>query len=485
MNTEVSSNQTHRRTMLVAAFLAWMFAGLENSLFILIHRQMMLELLGSDTPEKLITEWFAWFQSAFLFGAAAGGWIFGALGDRFGRTRAMALSVACYSTLTLCCYFVHDVRLMWALRFTACLGFGGAWPNAVALVSEAWPSASRPLMAGVMGTAANVGFVILGVIGYSFAITNDHWRWTLLVGGSPVVLAVWIFIAVPESSRWLTARSAVRHSTARAPVIEVFQPPLLYRTLLGISLGAIPVIGTAANANWVVPWTDQYEADAAKKNELDALTTGATTSGAVAARALTSDAMNSGAGVDDVSEGSASAPPNSSASIVAEKPATKPKKADPRKKALTQIQRSSGAILGSLLGGVIASLVGRRLSYFLISLATFAVSTCLFTQLNPHHALFPYVTFLLGLFGVTYFGWLPLFLPELFPTHVRSTGTGISLNTGRVIAACVVLLTAFRMELFEGDYAQVGMWSGLIYVVGMIIIWFAPRKTELATETWR
>ncbi|MFO1000921.1 MAG: hypothetical protein U0936_11305 [Planctomycetaceae bacterium] len=67
MNTQVGTNETHRRTMLVAAFLAWMFAGLENSLFILIHRQMMLELLGSATPEKLITEWFAWFQSAFLF----------------------------------------------------------------------------------------------------------------------------------------------------------------------------------------------------------------------------------------------------------------------------------------------------------------------------------------------------------------------------------------------------------------------------------
>jgi SHS family sialic acid transporter-like MFS transporter len=458
VSIEDSSNQTHHRTMLAAAFLAWMFAGLENSLFILIHRQMMLELLGPETPEKLITEWFAWFQSAFLFGAAAGGWIFGALGDRFGRTRAMALSVACYSTLTLSCYFVHDIRLMWAMRFIACLGFGGAWPNAVALVSEAWPSASRPLMAGVMGTAANVGFVILGVIGYTFAITSDNWRWTLLVGGSPVVLAVWIFIAVPESSRWLTARSTVRASRTKSPVIEVFQPPLLYRTLLGISLGAIPVIGTAANANWVVPWTDQYEADAAKKNEL----------------AATNSSMETH-GIND----------KSTSKFVAEKPAAKPKKADPRKKALTQIQRSSGAIVGSLLGGVIASLVGRRLSYFLISLATFAVSTFLFTQLNPHHALFPYATFMLGLFGVTYFGWLPLFLPELFPTHVRSTGTGISFNTGRVIAACVVLLTAFRMDLFEGDYAQVGMWSGLIYVVGMIIIWFAPRKTELSAETVR
>lgn len=446
MNTEVSSNETHRRTMLVAAFLAWMFAGLENSLFILIHRQMMLELLGPDTPEKLITEWFAWFQSAFLFGAAAGGWIFGALGDRIGRTRAMALSVACYSGLTLGCYFVDNVHLMWALRFTACLGFGGSWPNAVALVSEAWPSASRPLMAGVMGTAANVGFVILGVIGYSFAITNENWRWTLLVGASPLFLAAWISLAVPESARWLSARSTARESGPKAPMVEVFQPPLLYRTLLGISLGAIPVIGTAANANWVVPWTDQYEADAAKKNEL--------------------------AAADD----------RLSKNAVAEKSPAKPRKADPRKKALTQIQRSSGAIVGSLLGGIIASLVGRRLSYFLISLATFAVSTFLFTQLNPHHALFPYVTFLLGLFGVTYFGWLPLFLPELFPTHVRSTGTGISFNTGRVIAACVVLLTAFRMDLFEGDYAQVGMWSGLIYVVGMIIIWFAPRKTELTAE---
>lgn len=458
MNTDVSSNETHRRTMLVAAFLAWMFAGLENSLFVLIHRQMMLDLLGPGTPEKLITEWFAWFQSAFLFGAAAGGWIFGALGDRFGRTRAMAWSVACYSGLTLTCYFVHDVRLMWILRLTACLGFGGAWPNAVALVSEAWPSASRPLMAGVMGTAANVGFVILGVIGYSFAITNDNWRWTLLIGATPLLLAIWILIAVPESYRWLSARTSQRESKVRAPVIEVFQPPLLYRTLLGITLGAIPVIGTAANANWVVPWTDQFEADAARKNEQDAGTPVATQGG-----------INDESGTKAVAK---STPPKS-------------KKADPRKKALTQIQRSSGAIVGSLLGGIIASIVGRRLSYFLISLATFAVSTFLFTQLNPHHALFPYATFLLGLFGVTYFGWLPLFLPELFPTHVRSTGTGISFNSGRVIAACVVLLTAFRMDLFEGDYAQVGMWSGLIYVVGMIVIWFAPRKTELNVEASR
>jgi len=440
----MSPNANQQRiVILIAGFLAWMFAGLENSLFILVHRQMMLDLLGSTTAETLITEWFAWFQAAFLCGAAVGGWLFGWLGDRWGRTRAMGLSVLCYSSLTLVCYWVHDVHWMWALRFLACLGFGGTWPNAVALVSEAWPSASRPLLAGVMGTAANFGFVLLGCIGYAYSITNDSWRWVLLVGASPLVLAAWILWRVPESTRWLEARLASPHkSTAgRAPVVEVFRPPLVYRTLLGIGLGAIPVVGTAANANWVVPWRDQYESRRA-----ETLLANSTSTSQVAS----SDAKTS-----------------------------KPK-GDPRQKAKTQIIRSSGAIFGSLLGGFIASLVGRRLTYFLISLCTFLTSSWLFSQMTPGQDYFDVFVFLLGFFGVTYFGWLPLFLPELFPTHVRSTGTGISFNTGRILAAIVVLVAALRMDLFEGDYAQVGFWSGMIYVVGMVIIWFAPR-TEAKT----
>src|SRR3954470_17415526 len=82
-------SRRQRAGVLLAAFLAWMFAGLEISLFVLVHRQMTLELLGASTPERDVTRWFAWFQCAFLFGAAAGGWLFGFLGDRFGRTRAL------------------------------------------------------------------------------------------------------------------------------------------------------------------------------------------------------------------------------------------------------------------------------------------------------------------------------------------------------------------------------------------------------------
>jgi hypothetical protein len=235
--------------------------------------------------------------------------------------------------------------------------------------------------------------------------------------------------------RWLAAQAAKRAGTATgnsgppAGFRSLFRPPILQRTLLGISLGAVPVVGTAANANWVVPWTDQ-----------------------VAARNALS--------VDQAAAGSSRA--------VA--------KNDPRSKARTLITRSSGAIIGSLIGGAAAAALGRRLTYFLISLITWAVSTWLFTQLTPDGPWFREATFLLGLFGVMYFGWLPLFLPELFPTEVRAAGSGISFNSGRLIAAAVVVYVGLRMSDFQGDYATIGFWSGLIYVVGMLVIWLAPRE---------
>ena len=426
--SNASSHALTRRQrygVLLAAFLAWMFAGLEISLFILIHRQMALELLGADAPERDVTRWFAWFQCAFLFGAAAGGWLFGVLGDRFGRTRALGASVLCYSFGALACYFVTDPYVMLALRFLACLGVGGVWPNAVALVAEAWPDVSRPFLAGLLGAAANVGFVLLGFIGYVFPIEPDSWRWTFLVGAAPVVIGFGALALVPESPRWLASRVPKEEDAPqeRSPLSEVLTPPLLSRTILGIMLGAIPVVGSAANANWLVPWTDHAQQERAREAGSEVKTP------------------------------------------------------DARSKAVTQMTRSGGAVFGSLLGGMLASALGRRLSYFFISLGALAVSTYIFSQLSPLHPQFQVFTFVLGFVGITYFGWLPLFLPELFPTRVRSTGTGISFNTGRVVAALVVLSAGFLLDQFSGDYSQVGLWSGMIYGVGMLVIWFVPRTT--------
>ncbi len=449
IDTEAGFSRNQKLAVLAAGFAAWMFAGLENALFVLIHRQMMLSLLPAGSGEAVITEWFAWNQAAFMLGAAVGGWLFGLMGDRIGRTRALGASVLCYSLLTLAACWITQPRLMCGLRFLAMLGFGGTWPNAVSLVTEAWPGASRPLLAGVMGTAANFGFVLLGTIALKFEVTPDSWRWTLLVGGAPAILGLLILWLVPESRRWLTQRaSSVAGSTNGAPLRssvtgQLFKPPLLSRTLIGILLGAVPVIGTAANANWVVPWRDQV---AARQAEL-------------AASAAPADGIAT--------------------------PAKKKTGQNPRDKARTMISRSSGAIFGSLLGGLIATLAGPRLSYFLISLATFAVSSLLFGTMQPDDPWFDWAVFLLGFFGVAYFGWLPLFLPELFPVNVRATGSGISFNSGRIAAAAVSIFVGLRMSSFGGDYSAIGLWTGLIYAVGMLVIWLAPtdsRKPQTAPQ---
>lgn len=450
-----------RREVLAAAFVAWMFAGLENGLFVLIHRQMMRELLGASAPESQILQWLAWNQAAFMLGAAAGGWLFGWLGDRAGRTRALGCSVLCYSLLTLAAWFVSDPYLMWSVRFLAMLGFGGTWPNAVSLVAEAWPGASRPFLAGLLGTAANVGMVLMAAVGWLQPVTDAHWRWTLLVAASPAVVGLWILWRVPESSRWLRERHATTArdrststNAAAAPrsgtFSQLFRPPLLQHTLLGIALGSVPVIGTAANGNWVVPWSDRVAADRAAAQQ-------ATTAQQVPdpTAANTSGVKKSG--------------PNRAADAS-------------RSKALTLMSRSGGGVLGSLVGGIAASLAGRRLSYFLISLASLVSSTLLFTQLTPGHPWFNTAAFLLGMFGVTYFGWLPLFLPELFPTRVRAAGSGIAFNSGRIAAAAVTVFIALWMQNFSGDYARIGFYTGLIYAVGMLIIWLAPRQ-QVAEQT--
>ena len=422
-----------RWIVLAASFLGWMFAGLEISLFVLIARPAVRSLVPTAS-EADIGGWFAWYQCAFLLGAAAGGWIFGWLGDRIGRTRAMAASILCYSLVTGLSYPVTSPTALLVLRFIACLGVGGVWPSAVSLAVEGLPTISKPLLAGLMGAAANVGFVLLGLIGYYFAITPDSWRWVLLVGASPAVLGVFALFWVAESPSWLAAQLQGNTADRARPMREIMRPPLLRRTLIGIALGAIPVIGTSANANWLIPWADQAAGRAAVERE--------------------------------------SNPPGAIGS------AAESRRDDPHAKAWTQVTRSGGAIVGSLLGGWIASQFGRRLTYFLISLVSFLISSYIFRFLSPLDRQFSLFTFLLGFVGVTYFGWLPLYLPELFPTRVRSTGTGVTFNSGRVLAAASVLGAGALMQAFSGDYARVGTFTGLVYVLGMIVVCFAPDTTK-------
>jgi MFS transporter, SHS family, sialic acid transporter len=377
--------------------------------------------------------WFGRLTAAFMFGAALGGYLLGWVGDRWGRKRAIVLSITCYSLFGGLTYFAQSPEQLLVLRFIVGLGIGGTWPNGIALVSEAWPAVSRPLVAGIIGTAANVGLMLFATLACFVYVTSDNWRWTNLVVFWPILLAAYAAYALPESQSWLKAvesagingemsNSHELRAAGRWTMGEIFRPPILRITILGILLGTIPQFGGWGSSNWANAW----------------------------------------------------------ASAVGEKP----QKVDPALKARTLLARSTPSAIASLVGGVVATWLGRRLSYSLVSIGCLTCSLCMFRFSHPNNADFLWWTAALGLFNGVFFGWLPLCLPELFPTRVRATGAGVSFNFGRVTTAIGILVVAELIkQRFGGDYAAIGQFTSWIYLIGAIVIWFAPLQAEKVSHT--
>ncbi|MFM8335193.1 MAG: MFS transporter, partial [Opitutaceae bacterium] len=221
---------------LIAALLGWMFDGFEMGLFPLIGQPALRDLLGAGAPEADTAKWFGAIIAVFLVGAATGGVLFGWLGDKIGRVRAMSLSIFTYAIFTGLCGFATEAWHIAALRFVASLGMGGEWSLGVALVNEVWPGKSRALIAGLIGAAANVGYLLVALlsiglsgfignvevflkgIGLSDATTasllaNSAWRFLMISGAFPALLIFFIRMSVRESEKWQEekARGATSH----------------------------------------------------------------------------------------------------------------------------------------------------------------------------------------------------------------------------------------------------------------------------------
>ncbi len=237
---------------LLAAFLGWLFDGFEIGLFPVVARPALKDMLGTG-GDALVGEWMGRITAAFLLGAAIGGGVFGWLGDRIGRVRAMTISILVYSLCSGAGYFAKAPEHLAAFRFLAALGMGGEWALGVALVMECWPEKHRPWLAGAIGAAANLGMVLVALLARLVPVTQSSWRWMFLVGASPAVLTLLIRLFVPESERWKAAVG--QHKTN--PLVEVFSPPLLSRTLIGIVLAAVALIGTWGSVQWIPLWADQ------------------------------------------------------------------------------------------------------------------------------------------------------------------------------------------------------------------------------------
>jgi MFS family permease len=393
---------------LIAAFLGWMFDGLEMGIFPLVARPALTELHGGLVDEGFIQTWMGYITCTFLLGAAAGGLIFGWLGDRIGRVRAMILSVLAYSIFTGLNYFAQAPWQLAMFRFIAALGMGGEWSLGVALVMEAWPRDKRPLMAGVIGAAANFGYLLIAFIGVKFHITTESWRWVMLVGAAPALLTLLISRHVPESERW---KESVRtEGKAENPLGDIFSGTMLKNTLLAIMFSSVALIATWCIVQWIPLWADQ----------------------------MTGGKM-------------------------------------PKVKSAIQVSSSIGAIIGCLVAPLVGGAIGRRPAYFGLCLGSLVVCSWLFRGFSEYSTSFLVLVGVVGMFTASFYGWLPLYLPELFPTRVRATGQGVAFNSGRILAAIGAWQMGNITAFFDKSYPKAGAAIVLVYLVGMVLIWFAPE----------
>ncbi len=394
--------------VLAAAFLGWMFDGVEMGIFPLVARPALQSMMPPSAlgQEQFVGVWMGHITALFLVGAAVGGLGFGWLGDRLGRVRAMTLSILTYSVFTGLCYFAQAPWHLGVLRFIAAFGMGGEWSLGVALVMEAWPPGKRALLAGVIGTASNFGFLLIAVVGLCFKVTPDSWRWVMIAGAAPALLALAIQIFVPESERW---KAAVKRGAAQ-PVREIISTGLLPRTLLGVGLASVALIGTWGSVQWLPLWADQL------------------TGGQV-----------------------------------------------PAAKAVAQILSGAGAIIGCLLGALAAGRMGRRPAYFGLCLFSLLLCGVLFRFVTDYGVVFLILVGLAGASTGAFYGWLPLYLPELFPTRVRATGQGLGYNLGRILAAVGALTQGQLVAAYGGSYARAGATITLVYALGMALVWLAPE----------
>jgi predicted MFS family arabinose efflux permease len=240
--------------VLAAACLGLVFDGIELGLMPVASLSVSKSLLAEAYTDKLGGDWFARFTAALMLGAAVGGIALGNLGDRIGRTRAMGISVLFYSVFAALGAWVRTQEEMLALRFLVGLGVGGMWPNGMALVAECWPTASRPLVAGVMSAGLNAGILLLSQLARVWPITPDSWRWVFYLAGAPAALGVVALLFLPESPTWLANRTT---ATRPQPVRELFGPSLWQVTLVAVVLASIPLVGAWSASKWMIPWADK------------------------------------------------------------------------------------------------------------------------------------------------------------------------------------------------------------------------------------
>jgi MFS family permease len=221
------------RRALVAGTFGWMLDAFDVMLFALVLPSVSADLGLSKAQGGLL-------GSVMLIAAAAGGIGFGWIADRFGRTRAMMLSIALYSIFTAACGLATSLAQFVVFRILLGLGMGGEWTSGAALVSEWWPSEHRGKALGFMQSGWAIGYalaaLVAGVVQPLFG-----WRAVFLIGILPAFFTLWVQRRVREPAIWTSSASSTSLSSG-------------IRSIFGAGMARLTIVLTLMNTCTLFAW---------------------------------------------------------------------------------------------------------------------------------------------------------------------------------------------------------------------------------------
>jgi MFS family permease len=227
------------RKSLFAGGLGWMLDAMDVMLFTFVLSSLISAFGMSTSTAGLLS-------SLTLVASAIGGFLFGVLADRIGRTRALIASILVYSMSSAACGFSHSIPQLAVFRFLLGLGMGGEWSTGAALIAETWRAEHRGKALGLMQSAYAIGEAVAALV-VLIVFPHFGWRAVFFVGVLPALLVLWIRRDVPEPELW---KNRVKEK-ARGVLEQLLQKGVLRDGLLATTMNACSMFGYWGLFFWI------------------------------------------------------------------------------------------------------------------------------------------------------------------------------------------------------------------------------------------
>ncbi len=441
----------------IVASLAWLFDCLDQQLFILARDNAIRALLAAEgglelskVDPALVTKNGANAMAIFVAGWATGGLIFGSIGDRIGRAKTLAITVLIYSICTGLSAFSANITQFFIYRFITGLGVGGVFGLAVALVADSLPEQCRAKALGLLQALSAVGNVTAGLCAMSLSGVDPavSWKYLFWIGAAPAFLCVFIMLRLKEPEKWLQARAAADAGTTKAMGSYAsllgdarWRPSALFGMLLCVA-AVVGLWGVGFfSGSLVVPAIKTALSDPALK--LTPKEIGAQSQWWMAANLIV---------------------------------------------------QNIGAFFGMIVFSKLAQGIGRKKAFAIGLICAMAATIFFFRNFQTRADI--WMSAVMGFFQLALFAGFAIYLPELFPTRLRSTGTSFCYNVGRFIAAsgpftlgvlqknlgdqAIAALGAGATDLAKAAakleaFRDAACWISGIYLLGLIALPFLPE----------